>query len=126
MLIELWAGPLTARQIALKMGHGLSRSAIIGRAHRLNLKPRAPGKLNGLPSPKKASPRPKTRVERSHYGPHEKPAGRPSKRGVDIIEVSGCRYPTGYDGGHRFCNSPQAANKSYCEEHLKLVVRPFR
>jgi hypothetical protein len=126
-LTELWnTTSMTAREIAVLLGLGSKRSAVIGKAHRLNLKPRAPGKLNGLPSPKKAPPKPKTRNERPHYGPHEKPAGRSSKRGVSIIEVTGCRYPTGYDGGHRFCNQPTPAERSYCPEHLRVVTRPFR
>ena len=127
LLTDLWNNtPLTAREIAKRIGYGLSRSAIIGRAHRLKLKARAPGKLNGLPSPKKASPAAKTRTRHSSFGSHPKPPGRASKRGVSVFEVTGCRYPIGYDKHHLFCDKPQAANKSYCEQHLKLVTRPFR
>jgi hypothetical protein len=128
MLTELWNGTsLTAREIALKMGHGLSRSAIIGRAHRLNLKPRAAGKLNGLPRPAKASPAAKTRTRHSSFGSHPKPPGRRSKGGVSILEVVGCRYPIGHrEGVHVFCDATQAANKSYCDEHQKIAIRPWK
>jgi hypothetical protein len=43
---------------------------------------------------------------------------------VDIIEVSGCRYPTGYSDKHLFCNAAKNEAESYCGEHLKLVTRP--
>ena len=36
MLIRLWAEGLSARQIAIKLG-GVTRNAVIGKAHRLNL-----------------------------------------------------------------------------------------
>ena len=36
-LTRLWAEGLSARQIAEKLGGGVTRNAVIGKAHRLNL-----------------------------------------------------------------------------------------
>ena len=41
MLARLWAEGLSARQIAQKLG-GVTRNAVIGKAHRLNLQRGAP------------------------------------------------------------------------------------
>lgn len=41
MLTRLWAEGLSARQIAAKLG-GVTRNAVIGKAHRLNLQRGAP------------------------------------------------------------------------------------
>ena len=41
MLTRLWAKGLSARQIAAKLG-GITRNAVIGKAHRLNLQRGAP------------------------------------------------------------------------------------
>ncbi len=41
ILKKLWAKGLTASQIALELGEGVTRNAVIGKVHRLKLAPRA-------------------------------------------------------------------------------------
>src|SRR6185295_4211256 len=41
LLKELWAKGLTASQIARRIGEGITRSAVLGRAHRLDLATRS-------------------------------------------------------------------------------------
>ncbi len=41
ILKNLWAKGLTASQIALELGEGVTRNAVIGKVHRLKLAPRA-------------------------------------------------------------------------------------
>ncbi len=86
-LTKLWEGGATASQIADELG-GVSRNAVIGKAHRLGLKSRpSPVKANekkadkkkSAPPAKKAEPRskakaPATRVEAATA---PKPAGKP-------------------------------------------------
>ena len=48
-LKELWTKGHTASQIAEVLGD-ITRNAVIGKAHRLNLEARAPSKQSGAPS----------------------------------------------------------------------------
>ena len=61
-LKKMWEGGSTASQIAEELG-GVSRNAVIGKAHRLGLKSRpspvkAAEKKNAAPKPKPAAPKP--------------------------------------------------------------------
>ena len=59
-LTKMWEGGATASQIADELG-GVSRNAVIGKAHRLGLKARpSPVKANDKPEPVKAAPAPKS------------------------------------------------------------------
>lgn len=72
-LKKMWEGGSTASQIADELG-GVSRNAVIGKAHRLGLKSRpSPVKAND-----KKAPKPKPAAKPVAKAPAAKPAGRPA------------------------------------------------
>ena len=68
-LKKMWEGGSTASQIAEELG-GVSRNAVIGKAHRLGLKSR--------PSPVKANDKPKAKANAPVKAPSKKTAPKPA------------------------------------------------
>ena len=50
LLKKLWTEGLSASQIASRLGSGVTRNAVIGKVHRLNLSGRRSGWRSALPS----------------------------------------------------------------------------
>jgi GcrA cell cycle regulator len=95
-LSALWAEGLSTAEIGRRLG--ISKNAVIGKAHRLLLTAR--------PSPLKSPP--KRRI------PGQPPA-------------PACSWPSGHPGekGFRFCGKRPLPGKPYCAEHAALAyVRP--
>jgi len=87
-LKEMWEGGATASQIADELG-GVSRNAVIGKAHRLGLKARpSPVKEKEKPSPAAPAPAPAPRpaMRPAAESPRAAPAQteRPEPRNADI------------------------------------------
>jgi len=83
-LTKMWEGGATASQIADELG-GVSRNAVIGKAHRLGLKARpSPVKANEKPAraapaaPKKAKPAPEPRVASEDKPPFDTTPSAPA------------------------------------------------
>lgn len=92
----LWEQGLATAEIGRRLG--ISKNAVIGKAHRMALKAR--------PSPLKSPPR-------------RRVAGAPP--------APACSWPTGHPGekGFRFCGARPVPGKPYCAEHAALAyVRP--
>jgi len=100
VLTRLWAEGLSARQIAAKLG-GVTRNAVIGKAHRLNLQRGAP-----VPEPPKIQ-EPVVREE------------PPVALGPDVKSWM-CRWPTDEPGrlGLHICGKTAQPGRPYCAEHL--------
>jgi GcrA cell cycle regulator len=103
MLTRMWAEGYSARQIAEKLG-GITRNAVIGKAHRLNL---SRGVEHTLPVPEplpviREEPIPEPRADFKHWM---------------------CRWPT-HDAG-RFglfiCGKTTQPGRHYCAEHLTMA-----
>ena len=135
LLKELWGDGLPASQIARKLT-GVSRSAVIGKAHRLGLSEksiaRRPEKVQRRTRAQKTSPALRFGAPRDVYQKHQPNAGMkslirdwPRKVGIDImdLELNSCRYP--YNGGEvTYCGCDSVPGTSWCEEHLAVVSAP--
>ena len=101
-LKKLWSEGLTTGEIGKRLG--VSKNAVVGKAHRLGLK--------GRPSPIKRQPNKPVEVKKE-------------TRVFTLTDLSAatCRWPIG-DPKHedfRFCGKPVAASKPYCGEHCSVA-----
>jgi GcrA cell cycle regulator len=133
-LTKMWREGLSASQVARQLG-GVSRSAVIGKIHRLGISgrdtPTRPNLLGGRPS---------TRIRATPGGviraatPRAMPAPRPALRvAFDVAATASiltltqhaCRWPIGEpdkdDFG--FCGRLITGAGSYCVGHASMAVR---
>lgn len=114
LLKQLWEKGLSASQIAEELGQGVTRNAVIGKAHRLGLKSRpSPVKAD---VPKKAAPQQK---------PKPKPAAKPQR--VTLLDLSDkiCKWPHGHPGEEdfHFCGKSVQPGFPYCPEHCAVAYQ---
>jgi GcrA cell cycle regulator len=139
-LRTLWRDGLSASQIAAVLG-GITRNAVIGKAHRLG--------LTGRPSPIKnrpagsARPRPprRPRAERLPAPRSATTAAAPMRRvealppleledmpGATILTLTDriCKWPIGdpRDANFHFCGRVSAEGLPYCAEHARRAYQP--
>ena len=144
-----WEGGKTASQIAEELGEGVSRNAVIGKAHRLGLQAR-PSPVKGgegeveAPAPVAAVAKPvaapRAKVEAVVAAPvapppAEKPAPRRTTRAVanakpaktTLLDLSErvCKWPIGHPGeaDFHFCGAPSKPSFPYCEEHCLVAYQ---
>jgi GcrA cell cycle regulator len=91
-LRRLWGDGYSASQIAKELG-GISRNAVIGKAHRLKLPPR--------PSPIKRNP----------------------EKARAVASGRACMWPVGDPKlpDFHFCGEPVSPNKPYCDTHCAVA-----
>jgi GcrA cell cycle regulator len=136
LLRSLWADGVSASLIALRLGHGISRNAVIGRAHRLKLARRAPSRweypkltkeeqlarrraqhiakrlaAGAVPNARRKPPRPVAAPVAS-----ESYKGKPMS--IADIGWDQCHYAISKDHPHLFCAAP---GFPWCDEHRKIV-----
>lgn len=142
-LRELWATGLSTAEIGRRMG--ISKSAAVGKAHRLNLPPRPSPILRDQPGAP-PRPRPPPRAGKATLPPlpplpapapppaprpppvHQPPAPPPAPdMPVDPPlrwrgRVEDCCWPIGEPGsrGFRYCDAPSEPGRPYCREHFDL------
>jgi GcrA cell cycle regulator len=112
LLQSLWEKGLSASQIATELGEGITRNAVIGKAHRLGLKSR--------PSPLKAVP-------------PQKPAAKPvkekkeSEEKITILTLTEriCKWPIGHPGepDFHFCGKKSQPGQPYCAKHASMAYQ---
>lgn len=138
-----WAAGKSASVIAALLGCGITRSAVIGKVHRLGL----PTRTNRTRKVKaRARPAPPAQPQRGSFALsspiyRNEAAVRPPTllaapvairvRKVDpgkpcgILHLTGCKWPVGDDpktvGRHVFCNAAKDVEASYCEHHAAKV-----
>jgi GcrA cell cycle regulator len=134
-LETLWAEGHSTAEIGRRMG--VTKNAIVGKAHRLNL-PARPSPIRAEAERKLRQPRraprvtlpgvqpPPTRTKASHVT-RPLPAP-PTWRAAEHIKlgVSRCCWPIGDPGTpeFRFCEATNAAGYAYCPDHCAIAYRP--
>ncbi len=113
-LKKLWAKGLSTAEIGRALG--VSKNAIVGKSHRLGLKPR-PSPIAGKPAaqtPAKAKAKVKA-----------KPKPKETEKIGDIINLGlhMCRWPFGDPGDDdfHFCGRQVTVGKPYCAEHCAIA-----
>jgi len=139
MLRDLWAKGLSASQIAVQLG-GVTRNAVIGKAHRLGLESRpSPIRGNGTGSRRRnraidraleAKALRGTMADEEIGGEKVVPAGgsRVDETPIPPLarragEVSECLWPIGDPGDEDFgfCQSETVPGRPYCAEHCAVA-----
>jgi len=149
LLTKLWSEGLSASQIAAELGGGMSRNAVLGKAHRLGLvrhetkgpsTPRPPKPPRPLDASASAEPLvrqapPSVPVVVSEP-PAAQPAGTPPEqkvtaplsKKVTIMELreTMCRFPLGdpTTPEFRFCGAQASTGLPYCTHHAQIAYVP--
>ena len=134
-----WEGGKTASQIAEQLGEGVTRNAVIGKAHRLGLESRPSPVKSGddaaevVVAAPAAAPPPAPNVMAAPATPAaiRTPAKKAPRTGkaarttlLDLNEKI-CKWPIGHpgDADFHFCGKPSQAGFPYCTEHCLVAYQ---
>ena len=133
-----WEGGMTASQIAEALGEGVSRNAVIGKAHRLGLESRPSpvkgGDESATPPPAKTATQsavsaPPAPVQAAVPRPvvAKKPArtGKAARTTLLDLNEKICKWPIGHpgDSDFHFCGKSAQASFPYCTEHCLIAYQ---
>lgn len=141
LLTRLWNEGLSASAVARRLGHGVTRCAVIGKVHRIGLAKRAKDLGRGYINRKKAVPhreKPVTAVARpvtlASTAPKTVARARPviappappvadGSIGVMQLTARTCRWPIGDPGqpGFHFCGHEPRDGAPYCAYHASIA-----
>ena len=145
LLQRLWLEETSASLIAAELGDGISRSAVMGKLHRLGLcgrrQPRSTVKRQG--QPRSAAPREYRLATIGSTALRAAPKRMPERRAetfepvvvpiakmltVAALTQHTCKWPIGdcREGGFRFCGHDTRAGAPYCRYHTTIAYRAGR
>ena len=130
-LKELWGKGSTASEIAQIIG-GLSRNAVIGKAHRLNLsakiKTRTAAPTQNFESSKNEK---NLKIRRSKKNKFksliiEKDFEPENPKQLEELDENSCKWPIGHpdEKSFYFCGRSSLKDFSYCKLHLLYAYQP--
>ena len=135
ILKELWGKGKTASQIAEIIG-GISRNAVIGKAHRLNLSAKLKNKsfkenilIRNLDTNNTESKSlGKRKLSRSRFKSLliEKDFEPESPKQLEELDENTCKWPIGHpnESSFYFCGRKSLKDFSYCKLHLLYAFQP--
>ena len=143
LLKKLWTDGLSASQIAARLGMGVTRNAVIGKVHRLNLSGRPPVQRNAAPGVRPTGtpsmPTAGSAALKTYAAPQLRPQPLPEPKPLRLVDLpkdgritilhlsdKTCKWPIG-DPTHEdfcFCGHGPRDGSPYCEYHARIAYQP--
>ena len=132
-LKKLWAEGHTASQIARMLGDSISRNAVIGKAHRLNLAGRTQSRMISSPKINNSQYQKKANLQRRIRRPRglraiviEKNFEPENPTTLENLTDKTCRWPIGHpdERNFYFCGRTPMDDRIYCKLHVLHAYQP--
>ncbi len=121
LLKQLWGEGKTAAEIAKVLGDGITRNAVIGKAHRLKLSSRLSPIQQNTSKKVKSEPNPPRPARPAVKLPEFK------GKGIKMVDLDArmCRWPNGdpQDENFNFCGCDAVAGLAYCADHARVAYQ---